>query len=87
MLNKIKNIFYILYFSLFVFFVITFYFSEENVIKVNKSRTVILEELNKSLENLPLLKSDTKDIVEFKNDLEIEKKNKKYNLFWKLIEN
>jgi len=87
MLNKIKNIFYILFFSLFVFFVITFYFSEENVIKVNKSRTVILEELNKSLENLPLLKSDTKDIVEFKNDLEIEKKNKKYNLFWKLIEN
>ena len=60
MLNKIKNIFYILFFSLFVFFVITFYFSEENVIKVNKSRTVILEELNKSLENLPLLKSDTK---------------------------
>jgi len=46
-----------------------------------------LDELNKHILDLPLLKNDTNNIIEYKNDIENNKKKKKYNLFWKLIEN
>tara|TARA_B000000460_G_C21481880_1_gene377419 strand:- start:947 stop:1087 length:141 start_codon:yes stop_codon:yes gene_type:complete len=46
-----------------------------------------LDVLNKHILDLPLLKNDTNNVIEYKNDIENNKKKKKYNLFWKLIEN
>jgi hypothetical protein len=35
--------------------------------------------------NLPLLKNDTSDIIQYKNDVEVFKKKKKNYTFWDLL--
>ena len=87
MYKKIKNIFFLIIFFNFVFFVTKYYFSEQNVIFTNKSRSAYLSILNDDKNNLPVLKNDTINIIVYKNDLEeLNKKKKKW--FWeKLISN
>ena len=86
MFKKIKNTFFLISFFIFFIFLANFYLSDDNIKKINKSRFNYSIELNNNMQNLPLLKNDTNDIVEYRIDTEINKK-KKYNLFWKLIEN
>ena len=61
--------------------IIFFYFSEENINKVNKSRYIYSEKLNNYVNELPLLKNDTNNSIEY-----ISTKKKEYNLFWDLID-
>ena len=85
MLKKIRNIFYL--FSFFIFIIVTtsIYFSDQNVSKTNKSRSLYSVKLNNESQNLPLLKNDTSSIIEYRNDIEVYKKNKKKYKFWGLI--
>ena len=87
MYRKIKNIFFLIIFFNFVFFVTKYYFSEQNVIFTNKSRSSYLSLLNDDEKDLPVLKNDTTNIIVYRNDLdELNKKKKKW--FWeKLISN
>ena len=87
MFNKIKNIFFLIGFSCSIFWVTQHYFSEQNIIFTNKSRSSYSWALNKDNKNLPILKNDTNNIIIYKNDLE-EFKNKRKKRFWeKLISN
>ena len=70
MLNKIKNIFYILLLLGFFSFSIQYYFSDENITSVNKMRALNIEDGNLLLTDLPILKNDTKNIIEFTDDVE-----------------
>ena len=84
MYKKIKNIFIILSFFTFIFLITKYYFSEENKILTNKSRTSYSITLDSVSNNLPLLKNDTKNIIFHINDLEkFEKKRKKR--FWEKL--
>ena len=85
MLKKIKNIFYITSFFIFIILTTKFYFSDKNIKETNKSRSLYLAKLNNNTQNLPLLKSDTNNIIEYINDIEIYKKKKKKYTFWDLI--
>lgn len=85
MFNKVKNIFYIISFVFFIAYIIFFYFSNENIILVNKSRALYSSKSKINIMNLPLLKNDTNNIIVFSNDIEIYKKNKKNYKFWDLI--
>ena len=87
MYKKIKNIFFLIIFFNFIFFVTKYYFSEQNVIFTNKSRSSYLSALNDDKNNLPVLENDTSNIIVNINDLEdLKKINKKW--FWeKLISN
>ena len=85
MSKKIRNIFYLLSFFIFIVLTTIFYFSDQNVVKTNKSRTFYSVKLNEKTLNLPLLKNDTSDIIEYRNDIEVYKKNKKTYIFWDLI--
>ena len=87
MLKNIKYIFYLG--SIFVFIILTirFYFSNQNIRETNKSRSFYSVELNNNTQNLPLLKNDTKNIIEYLNDVEVYKKKKKKYTFFGLIEN
>ena len=78
MLKKVKNTFFILSFLIFIIFIINFYFSDKNIIKTNKSRSNYIVNLNEGTQNLPLLKNDTEDIIEYRDDVEqyIKKKKK-----------
>jgi len=85
MLKKIKNIFYFASFFIFIILTTRFYFSEQNIRETNKSRSFYSVKLNDNTQNLPLLKNDTNNIIEYINDIEIYKKNKKKFTFWNLI--
>ena len=85
MFSKAKNIFYLLFFMIFLFFTVNFYFSEKNIIATNKNRSIYLDIIKNNTTEIPLLKNDTENIIDYKSDEVISKKNKKYNLFWKLI--
>ena len=87
MYRKIKNIFFLVSFFTFIILVTKHYFSEENILFTNKSRSFYLLTLNEDKENLPILKNDTNNIIVYKNDLE-EFKSKRKKRFWeKLISN
>ena len=86
MFKKVINLFFLLLFFIFTILTITFYSSDENIRKTNKFRSVYSINLNKMINNLPLLKNDTNDIIQYKNDVEIYKKKKKNYIFWDLLE-
>ena len=86
MFKKVINLFFLLLFSIFTILTITFYFSDENIRKTNKFRSLYSINLNKMINNIPLLKNDTSDIIQYKNDVEIYKKKKKNYIFWDLLE-
>ena len=74
MFKKIKKIFQLTSLFLFIFLSINYYFSEKNIKHINKSRS-LFSKINYS--ELPFLKSDTNNIIIYKNDLEEFKKKKK----------
>ena len=86
MFKKVVNLFFLLLFLIFTILTITFYFSDENIRKTNKFRSLYSINLNKMINNLPLLKNDTSDIIQYKNDVEIYKKKRKNYIFWDLLE-
>ena len=85
MFKILKNIFPIITFIFFMILIVIFYFSEENIIATNKSRSSYAYELKLDLKDLPLIKNDTNNIIEYSEDVEIFKKNKKSYIFWDLI--
>ena len=86
MIKKIKNVFYISSFLIFIFVTIFFYFSEKNIVNTQKTRSAYIIEIDSKLKNIPLLKNNTKNIIEYSNDIENFKKKKKKYLFLKLLE-
>ena len=69
-------------FIIFTSLTINYYFSEENMIHINKSRSTNTLTL---YNNLPLLKNNTNNIIVYKNDLEEFKKMRKKRFWEKLI--
>jgi len=86
MLKKTKNIIYFILSFIFIIFIISFYFSDENIRMINKSRSLYSAEIKSNIEDLPLLKNDTINIFDYSDDIDLYKKNKKKYLFWDLIE-
>ena len=81
MLRKIRSTIFIVSFIIFTFLTVNYYFSEENIIHINKSRsTYSLTTYN----NLPLLKKDTGNIIIYKDDIE-EFKMKRKKRFWEKL--
>ena len=85
MLKKIKYIFYLISPLIFIISITSFYFSDQNIRETNKSRSFYSVSINKDTMNLPLLKNDISNIIEYRDDLEVYKKKKKYYKFWDLI--
>ena len=85
MFKELKYVFYLLVIFLFIFSTGKFYFSDKN--KKNYYRSI--NSLNKKISlyssNLPLLKNDTNDVIEYVEN-KVSKDKKKYQ-FWKLLEN
>ena len=87
MFKKITNIFFLIFFFIFIFLVTKYYFSEQNMLFTNKSRSSYLTTLENDKNILPVLENDTNNIIIYINDLE-DFKNKRKKRFWeKLIFN
>ena len=85
MLKEIKYLIFIIIIALFIFFTGKYYFSNENIKNSYRSYKNIDQKIKDYSKNLPLLKSDTKNIIEYVKQTD-KKKKKKFN-FWKLLEN
>ena len=84
MLKEVKYVVYLLTIFFFIFFVIKFYLSENNIKRSNKIILQYQNELDNKFINLPIIKDDTSDIIEYTNEIE-EFKNKKQRKFWDLL--
>ena len=84
MLKEIKYVVYLLTIFFSIFFVVKFYLSENNIKLSNKVMLQYQNELDKKFNNLPIIKDDTSDIIEYTNEIE-EFKNKKQRKFWGLL--
>ena len=85
MLKEIKYLIFIVIFALFIFFTGKYYFSNENIKNSYRSYKNIDQKIKDYSKNLPLLKNDTENIIEYVKQTD-KKKKKKFN-FWKLLEN
>ena len=84
MLKEIKYVVYLLTIFFSIFIVIKFYLSENNIKLSNKIMLQYQNELDKKFNNLPIIKDDTNDIIEYTNEIE-DFKNKKQRKFWDLL--
>ena len=81
MIQLFKNIIFLSSFILFFILISFFYFSEDNIKKINKSRLFLLTKEDNNFD-LPVLSSDTDNIIIYSNEVEnYKKKKKKYNFF------
>jgi len=87
MYYRIKNIFFLIIFFTFIFLILKYYFSEQNIIFTNQSRSSYEISLDNDKNNLPVLKNDTNNIIIYVNDLENFKKKRKKRFWEKLISN
>tara|TARA_Y100000758_G_scaffold146527_1_gene103839 strand:+ start:177 stop:446 length:270 start_codon:yes stop_codon:yes gene_type:complete len=84
MLKEVKYVVYLLTIFFFIFFVIKFYLSENNIKWSNKVILQYQNKLDKKFINLPIIKDDTNDIIEYTSEIE-DFKNKKQRKFWDLL--
>ena len=85
MLKEIKYLIFIVIITLFIFFTGKYYFSNENIKNSYRSYKNIDQKIKDYSKNLPLLKNDTENIIEYVKQTD-KKKKKKFN-FWKLLKN
>ena len=84
MLKEVKYLVYLLTIFFFIFFVVKFYLSENNIKWSNRVILQYQNILDKKLINLPIIKNDTNDIIEYTSEIE-DFKNKKQRKFWDLL--
>ena len=84
-MNKIFDIFFGILILIFFFNIYTFYSSNKNLESKEFNRSNIDQIINKKILNLPILKNDTNDIIEFNDGFSNEIKNDKPRSFWNLL--
>ncbi len=85
MFKEIKYFIFLLIICLSLFLTGKYYFSDLNIKKSFRSQTNIDKKIDLYAENLPFLKDDTKNIIEYVEQAN-RKKKKKFN-FWELLKN
>ena len=85
MFKRTINTLFLISFFIFFFLITKHYFSEENIIFTNKSRSSYTLMINEGNENLPILKNDTKNIIIYKNGIEEFQKSRKRRIWEGLI--
>ena len=76
MLKEIKYLIFIIIIALFIFFTGKYYFSNENIKNSYRSYKNIDQKIKVYSKNLPLLKSDTENIIEYVKQTDKKKKKK-----------
>ena len=79
--NRIKNSFFLIIFFVFIFLISKHYFSEQNIIFTNQSRSSYETSLEYNKNDLPVLRNDTNNILVYVSDLD-NFKNKRKKRIW-----
>lgn len=84
---KILNLIMILLIFFFIFSIFQYYSSTKNIEIKNYNRDNADYILKKKITDLPILKNNTNNIIEFNNSLENNRNNEKKRSFWELLKN
>ena len=84
MLKEIRYLLFTIMICLFIFFTGKYYFSDTNKKNSYRSLNSLNEKINTYAKKLPILKDDTKNIIEYVEQSN-NNKRKRFN-FWKLLE-
>ena len=82
---KIINLFFIILILLFFFNIYNYYSSNKNIKNINLKRLNIEEILKNKTLNLPVLKNDTNNVIEFNTSFSDEIKSDEQRNFWNLL--
>ena len=83
MIKELKYFLYVITIISFIFFILNYYFSDENKKNSYRSTKIFDSKIVKYSKNIQVLESDTENIVEYVENIFIKDK-KKYK-FWELI--
>ena len=84
-MGKIFDFFFCILIIIFFFYIYSFYSSNKNLESKEFNRSNIDQIINKKILNLPILKNDTNDIIEFNDGFSNKIKNDKPRSFWNLL--
>ena len=82
---KIINLFFVVLIFLFFFSIYNYYSSNKNIKNINLKRLNIEEILKNKTANLPVLKNDTNNVIEFNSSFSDEIKSNEQRNFWNLF--
>jgi len=82
MIKNILSVIIFLTICIFVFFIVSTYTSDKKKIKSN--RINVYKKIEENISNLPILKNDTNEVIEFNSGYDNENNKIKRN-FWKLF--
>ena len=85
MLKEIKYFIFFLVITLFIFFSINFYVSDENKKKTFRSLSSLDKNIKMYETKLPIIPNDTDNIVKYLNN--DDNSNKRKYFFWDLLKN
>jgi len=84
-MKKFINIFFLLLVLIFFLSTYTFYSSENNIEVKNFNRNNINDIINTKILDLPILRNDTNNVIEFNDGFSNKIKNDKKRSFWNLL--
>ena len=84
-MSKVINIFFLILFLTFFFSTYKYYSSKKNIDVKNFNRNNIDLIINKKISNLPILKNDTNNVIEFNDGFSNKINNNKSRSFWDLL--
>ncbi len=82
---KIINIFFLLIVIIFFSFSYKYYSSTKNIEAKNFNRNNINEIINNKISDLPVLKNNTNNVIEFNDGFSNEISNDRPRSFWNLL--
>ena len=84
-MQKILSIFFLILVIIFFGSIFKYYSSNINIKNKEFNRNNIDQILNDKISNLPILKNDTDNVIEFNDGFSNEIKNDKPKSFWNLL--
>jgi len=84
-MQKILSIFFLILFIIFFFSTYKYYSSNKNIKNKEFNRNNIDQILNDKISNLPILKNDTDNVIEFNDGFSNEIKHDRPRSFWNLL--
>jgi ABC-type uncharacterized transport system substrate-binding protein len=84
MIKNFLSILMFLFISIFIYFIFSTYYSDQNKKKININRVESHEQIVKNIINLPRLANDTNDVIEFNSGYGKNEDRIKRN-FWELF--
>ena len=82
---KIINLFFVIIIFLFFFNIYKYYSSNKNIKNINLNKLNIEEIIKTKISDIPILKNDTNNVIEFNDSFDEEIKNNKKRSFWDLL--